>query len=212
MACGHRLVERAGVADARRAAVAGQGEAERLERRHQAGGLEIPGDRPRTGRQRGLDGRADTQAAGDGVAGQQPGPDHDRRVGRVRAGRDGGDRHRAMADGRGRPVQIDGDAAVVGRPGQAALVGQAAEVLLGRRRWRGGRECSPEVGRKPGQLDPVLGTPRPGDGRLDARQIELEQLVEDRPVARFAPQALGSRVAFDQRRPARRTARSGAGR
>ena len=42
---GDRLVERPGVADAGRAAVAGQREPERLERRHQPGGLEIAGHR-----------------------------------------------------------------------------------------------------------------------------------------------------------------------
>ena len=44
---GDRVVERAGVADAGRAAVAGQREAERLERVHQPGGLEVAGHRPR---------------------------------------------------------------------------------------------------------------------------------------------------------------------
>ena len=38
---GDRLVERAGVADAGRAAVAGEREAQRLERLHQAGRLEV---------------------------------------------------------------------------------------------------------------------------------------------------------------------------
>ena len=97
------LVERPGVADARRAAVAGQGEAERLERRHQPGRLEIPGDDARAGRQRRLDRRPDAQPAGDGVAGEQAGADHHGRVGRVGAGRDRGDRDRAGPDGDGRP-------------------------------------------------------------------------------------------------------------
>ncbi len=104
-----------------------------------------------------------------------------------------------MTDDGGRSAQVDRDAAVVGRTGQTALVGQPAEILLGRRRWRGGRERRPEVGRKPGQLDPVLGPSRTCDRRRDARQVELEQLVEDGPVARFAPEALRLRVAFDER-------------
>ena len=44
---GDGFVERAGVADAGRAAVAGQGEPERLERGHQAGRLEVAGHRLR---------------------------------------------------------------------------------------------------------------------------------------------------------------------
>ena len=43
---GDRRVERPGVADARRAAVARQREPERLERRHQPGRLEIARSRP----------------------------------------------------------------------------------------------------------------------------------------------------------------------
>ena len=42
---GDRRVERAGVPDARRAAVAGQREPELVERRHEPGRLEIAGDR-----------------------------------------------------------------------------------------------------------------------------------------------------------------------
>jgi hypothetical protein len=43
---GDRVVERAGVADAGRAAIAGQGEAEILQRRHEARRLEIRRDHP----------------------------------------------------------------------------------------------------------------------------------------------------------------------
>ena len=82
---GDRRVERTGVADARRAAVAGEREAERLERRHQPGRLEVAGDGLRARSERGLDRRRDAQPARDGVPGEQPGPDHDRRVGGVRA-------------------------------------------------------------------------------------------------------------------------------
>ena len=54
---GDRRVERAGVADAGRAAVAGEGEAEGLERGHQPGRLEVAGDRLGARRERGLDRR-----------------------------------------------------------------------------------------------------------------------------------------------------------
>ena len=92
---GDRRVERAGVADAGRAAVAGEREAELLERRHQAGRLEVVGDGPRARRERGLDRRLDAQAARHGVSGEQARPDHHGRVGGVGARRDGRDRHRA---------------------------------------------------------------------------------------------------------------------
>ena len=59
-----RLGERAGVADARRAAVAGEREAERRERPHQAGLLEVAGHGLGSRRQRGLDGGRDRAARG----------------------------------------------------------------------------------------------------------------------------------------------------
>jgi len=95
-------------------------------------------------------------------------------------------------------ADLDGDAAVIGRPGRAAFVGQPAEILLRHRRWRRGREGRLEVGREPRQLDPVLGPARPGHGRFDAREIELEELVEGRSWSRFTPEALCSGVALDE--------------
>ena len=128
---GDRLVERPGVADAGRAAIAGKGEPERLERRHQPGRLEIAGDRARAGRQRRLDRRLDAQAAGDGVAGQQAGPDHHGRVGGVGARRDRRDGDRARADRVRPPVDLEVDRAV------GAHVDRAARGRVDRVRRRG---------------------------------------------------------------------------
>ena len=111
-----------------------------------------------------------------------------------------------MADDGGRSRDLDGNAAVVGRPGRPALVGEAAEVLLRRRGRSRHREGGAEVRREVRQRDPVLRAARPRDRRLDAREIELEPFVEDRSVARFAPQALGLRVALHERDPFGRSA------
>ena len=89
-------VQRAGVADAGGAAVADDVEAELLQVRGQARLLVVVGDDLGTGGHGGLDPRLGRQALVDGVAGQQCGGQHHGRVGRVGAGRDRGDRHRAV--------------------------------------------------------------------------------------------------------------------
>ena len=238
---GDRLVERPGVADAGRAAVAGQGEPERLERRHQPGRLEVAGHRARARRQRGLDRRLDAQAAGDRVAGKQTGPDHHGRVGRVGARRDrrdgdraGADRVRSARRSRGRPAgrrarRPGAAAASTGSagaatsstaspatndggsdagneaaeasstrplPGTGILASEVAHVGL-----QPVREVRAEVLAQRLERDAVLRPARPGDGRRHARQVELEELVERRPVAGLAPQSLGLRVALDQLDP-----------
>ena len=63
------------------------------------------------------------------------------------------------------------------------------------------REVRLEVLAQGLERHPVLGTARPGHGWLDARQVELEQLVEDRAVAGQAPQALRLGIALDQLEP-----------
>ncbi len=142
------VVERAGVADAGRAAVAGQVEPERLERGHQPGRLEIAGDGPRAGRQRRLDGRLDAQSASDGIPRQQAGADHHRRVGGVRARGDRGDRDRAgverrRAGRRPRPPPVGSAVRRSGGRPATDLAGEAGAVdrLAGRERRRiAGRE------------------------------------------------------------------------
>jgi hypothetical protein len=131
---GDRVVEGSGVADAGRAAVAGQGEPERLERGHQPGRLEIAGDGPGARRQRRLDRRADGQATGDGVAGEQAGADHDRRVGRVGARRDRGDGDRPRPDRDRLAADLDLDRSI----GPSVCDRRVGQDRLGRRADLGG--------------------------------------------------------------------------
>ena len=88
-----------GVSDARRAAVAHRVEAEVLEVGSESGLLVIVGDHLGAGRQRRLDPRLRLQTLLARVAGEEPGREHDRRVGRVGAGGDGGDRDGAVVEG-----------------------------------------------------------------------------------------------------------------
>ena len=90
--------QRAGVADARRAAVADQVEPELVEVFLQAGLGEIIGDDFRAGRQRRLHPRPRVQAALDRVACQQSGADEHRRIRRVGAAGDRGDHHRSVVN------------------------------------------------------------------------------------------------------------------
>src|SRR5688500_7285531 len=98
---GHRGSDRfwkvAAIADAGRAAIANELESERLEVRHQAGLLEVLGYGPRARCQTRLDVRLAPQASLDGLLGQQPRGDHDRRVGGIRTTGDRGDHHRAVS-------------------------------------------------------------------------------------------------------------------
>ena len=91
----------AGVADAGRAAVGGDAEAELLEVRQQAGLRQVLGDDARAGRERGLDVRLDREAALDRLLGEQARGEQHARVRGVGARGDRGDQHVAVAD-RGR--------------------------------------------------------------------------------------------------------------
>ena len=77
-----------------------------------------------------------------------------------------------------------------------AVTGNAARKLAG----------------SPGSSTRSCGPARPGDRRRHARQVQLDELIEDRAVARFAPQPLCLGVALDQRHAVRATDRSGGGR
>ena len=90
--------QRAGVADARRAPVSHQVEAQLLQVRREAGPLVVVHDHLRTGRERRLDPRLAGHALVDGVLGQQRGTEHHRRVGGVRARRDGRDGDGAVVE------------------------------------------------------------------------------------------------------------------
>ena len=92
------LRERAGVADAGRAAVADEVEAERVEVVLQVGAQEVVGDDLRAGGERRLDPRLRREALRQRVAGEQAGGEHHRRVRRVRAARDRGDHDVAVVE------------------------------------------------------------------------------------------------------------------
>ena len=62
------------------------------------------------GREARLHPRPPRQARLDGLAGQQPGAEHDRRVRRVRAARDRGDHHRAVVEALAVGVRADAGA------------------------------------------------------------------------------------------------------
>ena len=67
-------------------------------------------------------------------------------------------------------------------------------------------EVGPEVVAQQVERHAVLRPARAGHRRHDRREVQLEQLVEGRAVARLAPQALRLRVALDQLDPLRRAA------
>ena len=90
--------EVAGVADARRAAVGGDGEAELLEIGQEPGLGQVVGDHARARRERGLDVRLDREAVLDGLLREQARGEQHARVRRVGARRDRGDQHVAVAD------------------------------------------------------------------------------------------------------------------
>ena len=186
---GHRLGQRAAVANTRGAAVADQREAELVQGRVEAGLLIVVGHHAAARGQAGLHVRLDGKPALDGLLRDQAGGEHDVRVARVRATGDGGDDHGPVADG--------GAAAVVGhgcRAGQV-LLAQSETPLFDR-----GLQRLPEGPLDVGQRHAVLRPLRPGQRRLDRAQVELEHLGVDRIAARLAAveQLLFLRVALDQ--------------
>ena len=136
----------------------------------------------------------------------RPGPDHDRRVAGVGAAGDGGDGHRAAADGgrtarrpRGRPVASGavGHVATLAFEVGARPSSAAACRVPGPRRARPGRRPRSCRGRSAGAPGPAAVAARPGSARR--RQVELERLVEVRARRRLAPEALLVGVGLDQR-------------
>ena len=217
-------VERAGVADAGRAAVADDVEAELLQVRGQARLVVVVGDNLGTGSHGGLDPRLGGQALVDGVAGQQCGGQHHGRVGRVGAGRDRGDRHRTVVQFELAAVRgLDAD-----RVGRAAVGCRAVRVRgLVREVARGAREgrrvrrrealVDGLVDAAAGQLflhvvaqvlaelvlglredDAVLRALRAGDRRNNRRQVQLEVLGELDFAGGIVPEALFLRVGLHE--------------
>ena len=217
------------VADARRAAVADQREAERLERVHQPGRLEILGHGPRAGRQRGLDRRR--RRAGRGR--RRSGP-----AGRPRPSRSGwrcwcSEVIAAIAT---EPVRIvarctadvDRDGPVEGRPSSGSvdrrrgLAGTLRLAAVGRRERRAGRSPGttrrtpprpplPSIGSSPAQR--VAGRPGPV-GKFDRKLVAQVRRASTRSCGRRGPATDGSTLARSSssslvedraRRPARAT-------
>ncbi len=129
----HRHRQRTGVADARRAAVANQIEAEFVEIGLQTGFVEVIAHHSRTGSERGLHQRIDAQAALDGLFGQQPRRQHHRGIAGVGATGDRRDQHAAVPNlaFKNRGWRIHG---VRRRPvvGHFHFGGRIGVVLLGR--------------------------------------------------------------------------------
>ncbi len=168
VALGDRLleleIERPGVADAGRAAVADQVEAERVEVFLEAGLLQILGDDARAGGQRGLDPRVDVEAVLDGFFRQEARGQHHARVRGVGARRDRGDDDVAVSD-----VDLGAVFHGDGQDLEALLVGLAVTVrrFLDEELAEGLAEL--------GEIDPILRPLGAGHGGLDRREIELEE-------------------------------------
>ena len=198
--------QRAAVADAGRAAVADEVEAELVEVLGQSGAVEVLGHDLRARRQRGLHPRLDLQALLHGVAGEQAGAEHHRGVGGVGAARD----------------RRDHDVAVV-ELGLGAVGERQLGLQSTRRRWYGWRpgrwrgtiRRAPRPRRSrwagsPGrrartpassssQRHAVLGPLRPGDARHDGREVELQHVGVGRLLrVLVVPQAVGLGVGLDQ--------------
>ena len=191
----HLVGQRAGVADAGRAAVADEVEPERLQRLDQPRLLVVLHHDLGAGRERRLHPRLRLEAALDGVAGQQPGADHHRRVRRVRARRDRRDHDVAVVELGLRPVlerERDGIGAAVGdlRPaglgarvllGLAVLLGVAhAGGRIGRGERPVRRACRQSVGSSPTMSSSAI--------RNDA----LASVSETRSCGRFGPASDGT--------------------
>ena len=156
---GDLLGQGTAVADAGRAAVADEVEAQLVEVFGQPGPFQVLGDHLGAGSQRGLDPRLDLQPLLDGVAGQQPGAEHHRRVGGVGAAGDRGDHDVAVVElglgpvGQGhrrararvgrRPARLRSSRAVP-RPGRAS-------------RWSRGRRRRGSCPRRPRRCSPPRG-------------------------------------------------------
>ena len=176
------------VADARRAAVADEVEAQCVERAEQPGALEIVGDHAGARRKRGLDILGRAKPALGRVAREKAGRDHHGWIRGVGARRDGGDDDRAVAHRRG-VVGIRGDggdrlcvwvdAALLDEPGQR--VGIAVGAVRGFAAFRGITVLPHRGERVPHarQWDTVLRALRSGDAWLHGGQVELEHLAED---------------------------------
>ena len=178
---GDRLRQRPGIADAGRAAIADEVEAERVEMLLQPGLLQIFGHHLRARRERGLHPGLRLQALLVRLLGEQAGADQHARVGGVGAGGDRRDDDMAVGD---------------------LVVACSATLRLLRPRRRGS-PCSAfgEFRRgRGGERHAVLRALRAGERGHDGAEIELQRVGEDR-VGRVVdpPHALRLGIGLDQR-------------
>jgi hypothetical protein len=205
-------------------------EAELLEVRDQPRALVVLHDHLRARGERRLDPRPRAQAALGGVARQQAGAEHDRRVRRVGARRDGRDHDVAVVQLDVGPVlERDRDARrhAVGDLRAAGAGARLRRPLLARVRRRVGRrealldrlvvavlvghealERHPERALGLRERDAVLGAARAGERRHDLAEVELERLGVRRLLGVLVvPEALLARVRLDELDPLRVAAR-----
>ncbi len=179
---GDLIGQRAGVADAGRAAVADEVEAERLERLGQPGAVEVLGDDLRAGRERGLDPRLGAQAARERVAGEDAGADHHRRVGGVGAAGDRRDHDVAVVELEALAVERHGR-------GRAAALERRRGV-----RGSGSRRCAQRL-RVPGRAVGGRVGGRIGLGHRLVLSVGLLAVARDVVLERAPERALARRSA-----------------
>ncbi len=174
-----RRIQRARVTDAGGAAITDKVKAHGVEVGLQTGVGQIVGDDLRAGGQRGLDPRLGRQAQSLRLAGHEASGDQHARVRGVGAGRNGGNDHIAVTDGEA--LAFDFNARGIGQTVEG--VGQVAF----------------ELGRSRGQFNAVLRTLRTGQRRHNGRDVQFQNVGEDRVFRLFVnPQALGLGVVLDQ--------------
>ena len=156
---GDRLGQRAGIADAGRAAVADEVEAELVQMLLQSGRGVIVADHLAARREAGLDPGLDLEPLLHRLLGDETGGQHDARVRGVGAAGDRGNHDIAVVE------------LVVG----AFDLGRTRLVDAGKP-----RQFAVEPARRAGQRDPVLRPARPRQRRFDAREVEVERVGEHR--------------------------------
>ena len=114
-----------------------------------------------------------------------------------------------VADAGRRGRSIAGCLGVDATDSTAALGSTAGRIVVGHRRPFGKFDRKFSRAR---QRHPVLRPPRPGHGRHDGREVELEQRVELRPVRPARATGPAPWRSARRGRPARPAGRSGAGR
>ena len=199
-------MERTRVADAGRASVAHGLEAELVELRTQAGSVKVVAYHAGTGRQGCFHIGCNGKALLVRFFRQEPGGQHDTRVGGVGAAGDGGDEDRSVADG---GVRIDRGDGLVLEDGRVEFAGRAVEVyshagvafvsgLAETSLGGGSSEEFVETLAEVGYFDAILGTFRTGDGGPNGGQVQFQEIgVVACSLVRDAEHVLGLEVVPD---------------